>query len=144
MRLRGHAKSVYSAWEILKAHVSSEGRMNVLLWYPLVGCVVGLLAVKSYGRVSGAQLRGSTGPPWSNGSCDGQAGWSHLACAEEQFDHGKAGENGQYSYTGSTNPSGQDRRLACLATGTSRSLSTGSPAGRLTGSEPAQCTVRPA
>ena len=57
--------------------MSSEGRINVLLWYPLVGCVAGLLVVKSFGRVSGAQLRGSTGPPWSNGSCDGRAGLEH-------------------------------------------------------------------
>ena len=41
--VRGHAKSYYSAEEMLKASVSDEGRMNVLLWYRLVGAYVGLL-----------------------------------------------------------------------------------------------------
>jgi len=31
--------------EMLKASVSNEGRMNVLLWYRLVGTYVGLLLV---------------------------------------------------------------------------------------------------
>ena len=47
--------------------MSSEGRRNVLLWYPLVGCEAGLLVVMSFGRVSGAQLRRPTGRPWSLG-----------------------------------------------------------------------------
>ena len=34
----------YSAEETLKASVSSEGRMNVLLWYRLVGAIAGLLS----------------------------------------------------------------------------------------------------
>ena len=33
----------YSAGEMLKAPVPSEGRINVLLWYRLVGAYVGLL-----------------------------------------------------------------------------------------------------
>jgi hypothetical protein len=33
----------YSAEEILKASMFNEGRLNVLLWYFLVGCVIGLL-----------------------------------------------------------------------------------------------------
>ena len=41
-RVWGHNKSVYSAGETLKAPVSSEGRNDVLLWYLLVGVLVGL------------------------------------------------------------------------------------------------------
>ena len=39
----GTLNPVYSAEEMLKASVSNEGRMNVLLWYRLVGAYVGLL-----------------------------------------------------------------------------------------------------
>jgi len=42
-RVWGHDKSRYSAEEMLKASVSNEGRINVLLWYRLVGAHVGLL-----------------------------------------------------------------------------------------------------
>jgi len=34
---RGTLNHVYSAEETLKASVSNEGRINVLLWYRLVG-----------------------------------------------------------------------------------------------------------
>jgi len=34
----------YSAEEMLKASVSNEGRIDVLLWYRLVGAYVGLLS----------------------------------------------------------------------------------------------------
>ena len=40
----GTLNITYSAEETLKASVSSEGRMNVLLWYRLVGAIAGLLS----------------------------------------------------------------------------------------------------
>jgi len=40
----GTIKTDYSAEETLKASVSNEGRINVLLWYRLVGAHVGLLS----------------------------------------------------------------------------------------------------
>ena len=39
----GTLNSQYSAREMLKALVPNEGRINVLLWYRLVGALVGLL-----------------------------------------------------------------------------------------------------
>jgi len=51
--------SPYSAEEMLKASVSNEGRMNVLLWYRLVGAYVGLLPVLG---VSGCAWYGGDGP----------------------------------------------------------------------------------
>jgi len=39
----GTLNFIYSAREMLKALVPNEGRINVLLWYRLVGALVGLL-----------------------------------------------------------------------------------------------------
>ena len=43
VRIRGHIKSFYSAGELLKAPVSNESWINMILWYLLVGYKFGLL-----------------------------------------------------------------------------------------------------
>jgi len=69
----GTLKMEYSAEEMLKASVSNEGRINVLLWYHLVGAYVGLLPVLG---VSGCAWYGDDSPhlevgpsPWLSILC---------------------------------------------------------------------------
>ena len=57
----GTLKMPYSAEEMLKASVSNEGRMNVLLWYRLVGAYVGLFPGFAPG-VSGCAWYGGDSP----------------------------------------------------------------------------------
>ena len=71
-------------------------------------------------------------------------GWSTRACAEGQFDHGKAGENGQYSSLGSQAQADKTVGWRVWQQAQVDRYRLGHQPVASLASEAAQCTVRPA